>query len=67
MFIGNSTIKNSLKSVNIWQIYKQGHGCLGLYFVCLANTLLKMKNARDNHVLACNFPKIFTNLKKFTE
>jgi len=30
MFIGNSTIKNSLKSVNMWQSYKQDHGCLVL-------------------------------------
>jgi len=49
--------KKYLKSVNIWQSYKQEPGCL-TNFVHLANTLLKDKeSARDNHVLACNFAK----------
>jgi len=46
-----------LKSVNIWQSYKQERGCL-MHFARLANILLKdEESARDNHVLACNFAK----------
>ena len=46
-----------LKSVNIWQSYKQQRGCL-MHFARLANTLLKdEESARDNHVYACNFAK----------
>ena len=33
-------MKKKLKSVNIWQSYKQEGGCL-VHFVCLATTLLK--------------------------
>jgi len=33
-------VKKFLKSVNIWQRYKQEHGCL-MHFASLANTLLK--------------------------
>jgi len=41
-------VKNFLKSVNIWQIYKQERGCL-MHFARLANTLLKdEESARDN-------------------
>jgi len=44
------------KSVNIWRSYKQERNCL-VQFARLANTLLKDgESARDNHVLACNFP-----------
>jgi len=51
-------VKNSLKSVNIWQSYKQEHGYL-MHFARLANTLLKdEESARDNHVLACKFPSM---------
>jgi len=47
-----------LKSVNIWQSYKQECGCL-MHFARLANTLLKGdESARDNHVFACNFAKL---------
>jgi len=49
-----------LKSVNIWQSYKQERGCLML-FVRLASTSLKdlkdEESARDSHVLACNFAR----------
>ena len=42
----------------------QQRGCL-MKFARLANTLLKdEESARDNHVLACNFGQIFTDLKK---
>ena len=45
-------VKKCLKSVNIWQSYKQERGCL-MHFARLANTLLKdEESARDNHVLA---------------
>jgi len=50
-------VKRILKSVNIWQSYKQERGCL-MHFVRLANTLRKdEESARDNHALACNFAK----------
>jgi len=50
-------VKKSLKSVNIWQSYKQERCCL-IHFVRLATTLLKdEESARDNRVLACNFAK----------
>jgi len=50
-------VKNLLKSVNIWQSYKQERDCL-VHFVRLANTLLKDgESARNYHVLACNFAK----------
>ena len=50
-------VKKNLKSVNIWQSYKQERGCL-MRFARLANTLLKdEESARDNHVVACNFSK----------
>jgi len=46
-----------LKSANIWQNYEQLGGCFE-HFVRLAITLPKdEENARDNHVLACNFDK----------
>jgi len=52
--------------VNIWQSYKQEHGCLK-HFACLANTLLKDKeSAQDNHVFACNFAKYLSILIFFT-
>jgi len=46
-----------MKSVIIWQSYKQERGCL-LHFARLANTLLTDgESARNKHVLACNFAK----------
>ena len=50
-------VEKKLKSVNIWQSYKQERGCL-VHFARLANTLLRdEENARDSHVLACKFVK----------
>jgi len=50
-------VNKILKSVNIWQSYKQERGCL-MHFARLANTLLKdEESAWDNHVLTCNFAK----------
>jgi len=47
--------ERNLKSVNIWQSYKQERCCL-MHLAPLANTLLKdEESARDNHALACNF------------
>jgi len=44
-----------LKSVNVWQSYKQERGWF-VHFVLLATTLLvDVDSARDIHVLACNF------------
>ena len=41
----------------MWQSYQQERDGL-VHFVRLANTLLKDgENARNNHVLACNFAK----------
>jgi len=49
------SVSEKIESMNIWQSYKQGGGCL-VHFVRLATTLLKgEESARDNHVLACNF------------
>jgi len=46
-----------LKSVNIWQSYKQERGCL-MHFAQVANTLLKdEESVRDSHFLAFNFAK----------
>jgi len=54
------------KLVNIWQSYKQERDCL-VHFARLANTLLKdEESARNNHVLACNFPNIH-RFKKMTD
>jgi len=51
--------------MNIWQNYKQEHGCL-MHFARLVNTLLKdEESARDNHVSACNFDKYSPILKLF--
>jgi len=59
-------VKKNLKSVNIWQSYKQESGCL-TNFARLANTLLKEEeSARDNHGLACNFAKCSPILIFFT-
>ena len=50
-------VKTFVKSVNIWQSYKQERDCL-VHFVRLANALLKDREiVRNNHVLACNFAK----------
>jgi len=54
-----------LKSVNIWQSYKQERGCL-MHFARLANTLLKdEESARDNRVFDCNFAKYSPNILIF--
>jgi len=42
-------VKKSLKSVNIWQSYKQERGCL-THFAPLANTLKKTKKVKENEI-----------------
>jgi len=50
-------VKNILKLVNIWQSYKEEHGCL-MHFARLANTIQKdEESAPGNHVHACNFAR----------
>ena len=57
MFIAECASEKKLKSVNIWQSYKQERGCL-MHLAHLTNTLLKdEESARDNHVFAYNFAK----------
>jgi len=52
------------KLASIWQSYKQERGCL-VHFAHLANTLLKDEEGeRDSHVLACNFVKYNSPIKK---
>ena len=55
-----------IKSVNIWQSYKQERGCL-VHFARLANTLLKdEESARDNRILARNYTKFSKISKTFS-
>ena len=49
--------KKCLKSVNIWQSYKQEHDCLVHFLRLLAVCWPGAQSARDNHVLACNLAK----------
>jgi len=59
--------EKKLKSVNIWQSYKQERGCL-MHFARLANTLLKdEESTQDKHVLACNFARYLPIKKNFTD
>jgi len=56
--------KNFLKSVNIWQTYKQERGCL-MHFVRLANTLLKDEEVHETITfLLVTLPNIFYRFKK---
>ena len=66
MFIGNSTIKNSLKSVNIWQSYKQDHGCLILYGPG-QHTAKNEKMHETITFLLVTFPNIYKLKKNFTD
>ena len=42
-------VKKCLKSVNIWQIYKQEHGCI-MHFARLANTAKRRHGCRIRKV-----------------
>jgi len=56
-FIAECVSEKIVKSVNIWQSYKQERYCL-MHFVRLANTQLNDgESARNNHILASNFAK----------
>jgi len=45
----NLTVKRILKSVNIWQSYKQERGCL-MHFACVAKTLLNDEESGPSRV-----------------
>jgi len=63
VYCSSLSVKQKLKAVNIWRSYKQDR-CSLVYFVRLANTLLKdEESARDNHLFACNFAKYSQTLK----
>jgi len=49
--------EKKLKSVNIWQSYKQERDCLVHFLRLLAVYWPDAQSARDNHALACNFAK----------
>jgi len=55
-----------LKSVNIWQNYKQECDCLVHFLHLLAVWWAGVQSARDNHALACNFAKYPPILKTNT-
>jgi len=46
-----------IKSVNIWQSYKQERGCFVHFLRLLAACWPDAQTTRENHVLACNFVK----------
>ena len=50
-------VKKLVKSVNIWQSYKQERDCFVHFLRLFSSVLAKRTSARDNHVLACNFAK----------
>jgi len=50
-------VKKYLKSVNIWQSYKQERDCLVHFHCLLAVCWPGALSAWDNHALACNFAK----------
>ena len=58
-----SVLVKQIKSVNSWQSYKQERGCLMHFLHLLAVWWPDAQNARDNHVLACNFEK-YSLIKK---
>ena len=58
-------VQKNLKSVNIWQSYKQKRDCL-VHFVRLLHFVVCWSGAQsawDNHALACNFVK-YSPIKK---
>ena len=54
-----------LKSVNVWQSYKQKRDRLVHFLRLLAVCWLGAQSAWDNHALACNFAKYSPILKFF--
>jgi len=60
MVIAESVIEKNLKSVNIWQSYKQERDCFVHFLRLLAVCNVpwpRAQSARDNHDLACKFAK----------
>ena len=57
-------VKKKLKSVNIWQSYKQERDCLVHFLHLLAVCWPGAQSAWDNHALACDFCQIFTDFSK---
>jgi len=47
----------NVKSVNIWQSYKQERDCLVHFIRLLAVCWPGVQSAWDNHAVACNFVK----------
>jgi len=50
-------VKKLLKSVNIWQSYKQERDCLVHFLRLLAVRWPGAQSVRNNHFRACNFAK----------
>ena len=59
-------VKKLLKSVNIWQSYKQERDCLVHFLSLLAVCWPHAQSAWDNHTLACNFAKYSPILNFFS-
>ena len=60
-------MKEILKSVNIWQSYKQEPGCL-MHFARMANTLLMTKKVHETIMfLLVTLPNIYRFKIKFTD
>jgi len=57
-------VKKSLKSVNIWQSYKQKRDCLVHFLRLLAVCWPSAQSAWDNRALACNFATKYSPMKK---
>ena len=57
-------MKKKLKSVNIWQSYKQEPDCFVHFLRLIAMFWPSTQSERDKHVLACNFAK-YSPIKKF--
>ena len=51
------SVKKTLKSVNIWQSYKQKCDCAAHFLRLLAVCWPGVQSAWDNHALVCNFAK----------
>ena len=56
-FIAESASEKILKSVSIWQSYRQEHDCLVHFLRLLAVCWPGAQSALDNHTLACNFAR----------
>ena len=57
-------VEKFLKSVNIWQGYKQERGCFVHFLLLLAVWCPGSQSARNHRVLICNFAK-YLPIKNF--